>query len=361
VTRLAWRQFRTSGVVAAAALVTLAALAAVTGVHLLHLYRTTVAGCGATAACSVARAAFLRTDSSVRVWLGVIVVVVPGVTGVFWGAPLVAGELEAGTHRLAWTQSVTRTRWLAVKLVVVGVASVAVVGFLSLVVTWWASPLDRVRMDQFATFDQRDIVVVGYAAFAFGLGVTAGILWRRTLAAMATTMVAFLAVRLSFDHLVRAHLIAPQLHSFALDPASTGYGSSGTLFSPPGAANLQPTTPNIPNAWITSSRIIDHSGHPLTTSILNTMCPGIGGGSGGAGPSTGAGLGGGSSRSPVPANVQQALQDCVSKVGTTFHQVVSYQPASRYWPLQWYELAIYVAAALVLGGLSLWWVSRRLG
>ena len=42
--------------------------------------------------------------------------VAPALIGVFWGAPLVARELEAGTHRLVWTQSVTRTRWLATKL-----------------------------------------------------------------------------------------------------------------------------------------------------------------------------------------------------------------------------------------------------
>ena len=36
--------------------------------------------------------------------------------GMFWGAPLIARELETGTHRLAWNQSVTRTRWLVTKL-----------------------------------------------------------------------------------------------------------------------------------------------------------------------------------------------------------------------------------------------------
>jgi uncharacterized membrane protein len=44
---------------------------------------------------------------------GIAVLVVPGLVGVFWGAPLIAPELAAGTYRLAWTQSVTRTRWLA--------------------------------------------------------------------------------------------------------------------------------------------------------------------------------------------------------------------------------------------------------
>jgi len=40
-----------------------------------------------------------------------LVVAVPGLIGIFWGAPLVARELETGTYRLAWTQSVTRKRW----------------------------------------------------------------------------------------------------------------------------------------------------------------------------------------------------------------------------------------------------------
>ena len=45
-----------------------------------------------------------------------MVALAPAVIGAFWGAPLVARELEAGTHRLVWNQSVTRTRWLATKL-----------------------------------------------------------------------------------------------------------------------------------------------------------------------------------------------------------------------------------------------------
>ena len=48
---------------------------------------------------------------------------VPAVVGVFWGAPMVARELEAGTHRLVWNQSITRTRWLATKLGFAGLGS----------------------------------------------------------------------------------------------------------------------------------------------------------------------------------------------------------------------------------------------
>src|SRR5205823_3060366 len=97
-------------------------------------------------------------------WLWAIVVAVPAVLGIFWGAPLVARELESGTHRLVWTQSVTRTRWMAVRLALVGLAAMAVAGLLSLIVTWWASPFDRARLDRYATFDQRYLVPIGYAA-----------------------------------------------------------------------------------------------------------------------------------------------------------------------------------------------------
>ena len=58
--------------------------------------------------------------------------------------------------------------------------SVAVAGLLSLMLTWWSSPIDRVNGNQFTSvFDQRGVVPIGYAVFAFVLGVTAGLLIRR--------------------------------------------------------------------------------------------------------------------------------------------------------------------------------------
>ena len=47
---------------------------------------------------------------------GAALYLTPALIGTFWGAPLVTRELEAGTLRLAWNQSVTRTRWMAAKL-----------------------------------------------------------------------------------------------------------------------------------------------------------------------------------------------------------------------------------------------------
>jgi hypothetical protein len=39
--------------------------------------------------------------------------------------------------------------------------------------------------------------------------------------------------------------------------------------------------------------------------------------------------------------------------------VITYQPASRFWALQWFETGIFLALAAALAGFCLWWVWRR--
>jgi hypothetical protein len=297
-----------------------------------------------------------RHDSTLRMWLGVLVIVAPGILGMFWGAPLVARELESGTFRLAWTHDVSRVRWSVVRLLATGLAGMAVVGLLSLIVSWWAGPLDRAGMDQFGTFDSRDLVPVGYAAFAFALGGLAGAVLRRTVPAMAVTLVAFTAARMAFRLLARPTLLTPGVKALALDPSSTGYGASGFLpFIP--ASTLQPAPPDMPNAWVTSVSIVNRSGTGLTASVLNRTCPGIGGSRARGGTP---GLGAGGVHVQAPQSVVNATHDCVARIATTYHEVVTYQSASRYWPLQWYELCVFLAASLALAGLTAWHV-RRIG
>ena len=57
-----------------------------------------------------------RGDVQIYTFVTIAMMLAPAVIGMFWGAPLVARELEAGTHRLVWNQSVTRTRWLVIKV-----------------------------------------------------------------------------------------------------------------------------------------------------------------------------------------------------------------------------------------------------
>ncbi|HEX8869411.1 MAG TPA: hypothetical protein VF821_27365, partial [Lentzea sp.] len=50
-----------------------------------------------------------------------------GVIGMFWGAPLIARELEERTYFVAWGQDVTPVKWLRGKAIVLG-ALAAVLG-----------------------------------------------------------------------------------------------------------------------------------------------------------------------------------------------------------------------------------------
>ena len=197
--RLSWRQFRAQALAALGALVVVAVILAITGPHLVRL---------AAGSDTTPLPAFYRFLQEALNWT---VLAVPGLIGIFWGAPLVARELETGTFRLAWTQSVTRTRWLAMKLGVISLSSMIVAGLFSLMVTWWSRPLDQVSVDRFglALFGERNITPIGYAVFAFALGVTIGVVIRRILPAMATTLLAFAALRMAVTYWVRAHLMPP--------------------------------------------------------------------------------------------------------------------------------------------------------
>ena len=102
-----------------------------------------------------------------------------------------------------------------------------------------------------------------------------------------------------------------------------------------------------------STHIVDKAGHALTPQFLASACPNLGTGF----PVPGGGSG---SISQVPDGVLGGLQECVAKLSTQFHEVVTYQPAGHYWAFQGVETAIFIGLALVLAGLCMWWVRHRL-
>jgi ABC-type transport system involved in multi-copper enzyme maturation permease subunit len=112
---LTWRQFRAQTAVAVMALTAFAVILGVTGPNLAHAYAASgLASCRAN--CSSLASTFLSQMKSDAVYPllyfagGAALYLTPALIGIFWGAPLITRELEAGTLRLAWNQSVTRTR-----------------------------------------------------------------------------------------------------------------------------------------------------------------------------------------------------------------------------------------------------------
>jgi hypothetical protein len=339
---LTWRQFRSQAAVVFGALAVVAIVLALTGPHLVSVADGYLKACRAAKNCATTNNPVLMSYPRLEAALNVLVILLPALVGIFWGAPLIARELETGTYRLSWTQSVTRKRWLAVKIGVVGLVSVVVAGLLSLMVTWWSSPIDQANLNPFgSTFGLRDLVPIGYTAFAFAVGVTAGVLIRRTLPAMAATLVVFVAAREAATFGLRPHLLPPK-HLIA---AITSVNQIGFNLSPSGLQVIG-NTPNLPNAWVLSTDFVSRSGQTPTAQYLKSACPKLLNGPPGGGPS-----GGG----PPPA-----FQECAAKIGARFHEVITYQPANRYWAFQGIETAIFIVVGLLLVGLSFWWVRHRM-
>lgn len=346
---LTWRQFRASGAMMAAALAVLAVILGLTGPDLADDYSRGIAACtDQGGGCSDFLQDFFRDNRGTFLAVTAVVLVLPALVGLFWGAPLIARELEAGTHRLVWNQSVTRTRWLAVKLGLVGLATIAAAGLGSLAVDWWSDPLDKAAAGDFARmepllFGTRGIVPIAYAAFAFAVGVTAGMLIRRTLAAMAITLAVFVAVQVAMPQLVRSHLIAPVRSTIDI----TGSNVDMFAFGPDGL-EVRATLPDT-GAWVLSSQTVDASGHavariPASSSLSPTSGP--------CAPPD---------QPPASGGPGEELAPCLAELKRLgYRQQVTYQPASRFWPLQWYESGIFTALALGLAGFCFWWLRHRL-
>ena len=150
--RLGMLQFRIQAITAAVTLAAFAILLAATGPHLASMYAADgLDSCHGSSCLSMAT---YFTGSLTAGPYGVlfllstgIILLAPAVIGLFWGAPLIARELETGTADLAWNQSVTRTRWLAVKLAIGGLTAMAVTEALCLMQTWWAVPISQAVAD----------------------------------------------------------------------------------------------------------------------------------------------------------------------------------------------------------------------
>jgi hypothetical protein len=342
---LSWRQFRTQALVAAGALVALVITLAATRPRLSDAFNSGLAGCTAQGDdCSFFRSDFFRHHQSAFVLVSAVVLFLPALIGLFWGAPLVAREVEAGTHRLAWNQTVTRDRWLAVKLGLGALAAAAVTGLASGMVFWWASPLDSIGGEGLARmtppiFEARGIVPIGYALFAFALGVAAGTLTRRTLPAMAIALVGFIAVQIAVPILVRPHLIAPERTTVAITTSNV----DGFMWS--NDEMRVSVNPPDADAWMLSNQTVDASGNAvrnLPADIVAVCEP--------PRPTDAPAPG---SDVKVRVSGPAFKQTCLSTIASRgYRQEFVYQPASRFWPLQWMETGLFVVLAAGLAAVS---------
>jgi hypothetical protein len=303
---LGWRQQRTETAISAAIVVLLAALLVPAGLHVASFYahdgvarclNHKTQACAQTLADFGSRAGILR---SVMPWMTLL----PGMVGVALAAPIVL-DLEAGTYRLAWTQSITRGRWVATRFALAIATSLAVAGLLAVLLTWYRGPLDKVfgRFDGSSGFDLEGIVPLGYVLFALGLGLAVGAVWRRTAPAVIASFLGYVACRLFVDGWLRQRFVAPLSATWSIK----GRG------------------PNLNNAWVLSSGLSDRAGHLFNGNFAALQaCGRIG------------------YRGDKLLNA-----NCLARHGAGFSHAV-WQPDSRFWEFQGIETALFGGIALLL-------------
>lgn len=334
---MSWRQFRGQAVVGGIVLALLAAYIVYLGLDIRGAYQDYRAQCPSTGGCAGPMGQFSLDYENVLLYLAGVLALVPGLLGMFWGAPLITRELEAGTHRLVWNQSVTRRRWLFTKLLVVCVACMIVAGVASLLLTWAAAPVDDAADNRFSTvlFGARFLPPIAYAVFALVLGTLIGLLVRRTVPAMALTLVAFVIFQFLVPNVVRPHLMpAEHLVKPMTVSAINEAKSLGSITGAPVLNGL-----SIPQGWITDvSELTTAQGKPLDEKTFNDCYMNA--------PKTGA------TEGPYGD-----VAVCLSKLN--LHVDIAYQPWNRYWAFQILESAFYLVLAGLLAVFAMWRIQRR--
>jgi ABC-type transport system involved in multi-copper enzyme maturation permease subunit len=340
---LTWRQFRT---------------------QLVTVYTLVAAACVVLAVTGPALAGLAHRNSDVYDVLtsndrllyngGIAVLAVaPALLGIFWGAPLVAREIETGTYQLVWGQSVTRGRWLAAKLGFAVLATAVAVGLLTTAITWWAHPIDGVRGSQQGSlssrmtpisFAMRGVVPVGYAVFALLLGTLIGLVLRRSVPAMALTLAVYVFVQIAVPLWVRPHLVPPVTSSVVISQKTlAGIEADGS-----GPFKITTHTAD-PRDWVLTNQTVDAQGHAagLPSWFRGCLPPAPGN----SAPS------GKTEVHPGPGT----LDACFTRLTQEgYRQRLVYQPHTHFWRLQWAETGLYLAASALLAGPSFWWTRRRL-
>jgi ABC-type transport system involved in multi-copper enzyme maturation permease subunit len=318
MTWVVWRQYRAQAAIAAVLFGALAVLLLITEPQMASQLHAALA--------NGQRLGGLFLGSHEVGFLVIMTLGVPVLPGLFWGAPLVAHELETGTNQFAWMQSVTRGRWLAGKAGWMLLAAAVLSGAVAALVTWWSGPDNALLLDAFSPgrFDIMDIVPVSYALFAMALGIAAGALLRRTLPAMAVTLAGFIAVRSVIAELIRPHYLA----------TVTVLSSAFSNYTPPAGS------------WVFNQGVMGPTGQALSQDGSGFTFDGVPQSALPAACGTVAVRG-----NPGPVN------SCLQAAG--YHQYVTFQPGSRYWAFQGIEAGIFVVLAAALIAVTFVVISRR--
>lgn len=250
------------------------------------------------------------------------------ILGLLLGTNVVAGEIDRKTARAAWTQSISRTRWLATKLAV-SLAMVVSIGVaIGLTYDWWISASNYSPRVTPQVFSTDGVMPIALGVFALAVGTLVGILLRRPSWALAGALVILAVVAWVMQNEARSTLVP--LRSVTLGEKVVTKGPASTTILEGGVPKY---------SWILFQGSVPlHSGNRLptageTTKIENEL-----------------GL---CAQSSTSAKV---LPECEKKLGLRI--VDLYVADNQFWTLQLREGGLYFASSLLLFGASFYLLRR---
>jgi hypothetical protein len=175
-------------------------------------------------------------------------------------------------------------------------------------------------------FAARGIVPIGYAGFSFAVGVTAGMLTRKVVPAMAVTLAVVVAAQIVTPFWIREHLVTP-VH--VTGPLTAGAVRS-VMTHNDGSTEVQGKV-TVTGAWTIDNRTLTPQGEVFDNLGGDKTCLG-----------------------------ESSRQDCNNYLASLgLRQDAHYLPPDRFWALQRAETALFLGVSLLLAGLCFWLIRRR--
>jgi hypothetical protein len=239
----------------------------------------------------------------------------PLVVGMFVGAPMFARDFEEGSQRFALTQGTGRIRWVASRLALTAAICLPLASLVGLLGWWLLAPY---RGPAFygggpwaggrELMTVTPVLLTGWTLLGLAIGVTLGMLLRRTVRAIAATGT-LLAVLMVFAVLQLRPLL------LSIDPV-----------------RVRNTSPL--GTYTVTTYFTGPDGHILSTAALNQLV------------------------AHIPPKVAAANSELTWYAARHVYFWLAYQPASRYWLFQFAELGVLVLVSALLVALTLR-VARR--
>lgn len=362
---LTWRQYRIEILVLGIFLLLVAAILLITGWNIAsvaqHAGNTT---CLAQHCINAQQAIFdeiykaFGTATSYNLFQYTLLAL-PPIMGMFVGTHTLARELEQGTYRLVWTQSISWSRWLFLKICFITCFALGVTALLYGLLAWWKIPMSSISISNdfslwgSTNYDVWGIVAIAYTLFTLALGICAGTILRKTVPAMAVTLVIFVAVRILIVIFWRPYFLPPAVLMLPfngpqnLPQQSLLIGASTTVDRQGNPVDPYNGVCKLPSASLenhTSSATLQLN---MALPLMNITRP----------VRLTHTLSGGPT-SPRELAQEKAYEQCT--VRHDFQDKYLYQPADRFWLFQGIECGIYVLISAILLALTFWWTKYRI-